>query len=148
LAVGLDASPQMLAITRRKLAHAGQPGRLVRAVAQALPFSATSFDSVVAIFPTEYIFDGATLAEVQRVLRPGGRLVVALAASFSDDGLYQRLVDLLYRLTLQRSPREQLAGPPKSLLGGRLEELGFAVAERWQPVDRNQVHLVIAEWIP
>src|ERR1051325_8335576 len=36
--VGLDVSAQMLAITRRKLARAGQPIRLVRAVAQALPF--------------------------------------------------------------------------------------------------------------
>jgi ubiquinone/menaquinone biosynthesis C-methylase UbiE len=107
--VGLDASPQMLAITRRKLAASGQPTRVLRAVAQALPFSATSFDCVVATFPTEYITDMATLAELQRVLRPGGRVVVALAAAFSRDGIYQRLVDLLYRATLQRSPLDGAA---------------------------------------
>src|SRR4051794_12508236 len=61
--IGQDASPQMLAITRRKLAITGRSGKLARAVAQALPFSATSFDSVVATFPTEYIIDVATLAE-------------------------------------------------------------------------------------
>jgi len=143
--VGVDASPQMLAITRRKLAAAGHSGRLVRAVAQALPFSVTSFNSVVATFPSEYIVDPATLAELRRVLRPGGRVVVALAASFGSDGLYHRLIDLLYRVTLQRSPAELPAGPPESLLGRRLAELGFAVAECWQPVGRNQVHLVIAE---
>jgi ubiquinone/menaquinone biosynthesis C-methylase UbiE len=142
---GLDASPQMLAITRRKLAAADQSANLTRAAAQALPFSAASFDSVVATFPTEYIIDMATLAELRRVLRPGGHVVVALAAAFSSDGLYQRLVDLLYRATLQRSPVEQPLGAPVSLLGQRLAELGFTVDERWEPVANNQVHLVIAQ---
>ncbi len=144
-AAGLDASPQMLAITRRKLTAAGQSGRLVRAVAQALPFSPTSFDTVVATFPTEYIIDPATLAELRRVLRPGGRFVAVLAASFSSDGLYQRLIGLLYRLTLQRSPGDQPLGQPESLLGKRLAEFGFIVDERWEPMGKNQVHLVIAE---
>ena len=144
-AVGLDASPQMLRITQRKLAASGQSGNLTHAVAQSLPFSATSFDCVVATFPTEYIIDLATLAELRRVLRPGGRVVVALAAAFSSDGLYQRLVDLLYRATLQRSPHEQPLGPPVSLLGQNLAEIGFMVTEHWESVASNQVHLVIAE---
>jgi ubiquinone/menaquinone biosynthesis C-methylase UbiE len=143
--IGLDASPQMLALTRRKLARAGRSGNLVRAVAQAIPLSSTSLDTIVATFPTEYIIDRSTLAEVRRVLRPHGRLVVALAASFSTDGLYQRLVDILYRITLQRSPREAPALPQQSTLGQRLVELGFVVEERWQPVERNQVHIVVAE---
>ena len=136
----------MLAITRRKLAASSQPCNLARAFAQALPFSATSFDSIVATFPTEYIIDTATMAELRRVLRPGGRVVVALAAAFSSDGIYQRLIDLLYRATLQRSPREQPLGPPVSLLGRHLAELGFMVVERWEPVANNHVHLVIAEY--
>jgi ubiquinone/menaquinone biosynthesis C-methylase UbiE len=146
-AVGLDASPQMLAITRRKREGAGYYlNNLARALAQALPFSATSFDCIVATFPTEYIIDTATLAELRRVLRPGGRVVVALAAAFSSDGIYQRLLDLLYRATLQRSPREQPRAQPVSLLGRHLAELGFTVVERWEPVASNQVHLVIAQW--
>jgi len=145
-AVGLDASPQMLAITRRKLAASDQPSNLVRAVAQALPFSSTSFDSIVATFPTEYIIDMATLAELRRVLCPGGRVVVALAGAFSSDGLYQRLINLLYRATLQRSPHDHPLGTPMSLLGQRLAEGGFVVTERWEAVANNQVHLVVAEY--
>jgi ubiquinone/menaquinone biosynthesis C-methylase UbiE len=145
LVVGLDASPQMLAIARRMLAASGLSDRLVRAVAQALPFSATSFDTVVATFPSEYIIDSATLAELRRVVRPGARIVVALAASFDRDGLYYRLIGLLYRITLQRSPSDLPAGPAESLLGRRLAEIGFVVDERWQSVGRNHVHFVIAE---
>ena len=142
--IGLDAAPQMLAITRRKLAATGEASNLARAVAQALPFSATSFDCIVATFPSEYIIDMATLTELRRVLRPGGRVGVALAASFRSDGFYQRLIDLLYRATLQRSPHDPPLGSPVSLLGKHLAELGFIVVERWEPVANNQVHLVIA----
>src|SRR5262245_42042720 len=78
--VGLDASAQMLGRTRRRLTHAGQPVRLVRAHAQSLPFRPAAFDSIVATFPSEYIADPATLAEARRVLRPAGRFVIALAA--------------------------------------------------------------------
>ena len=141
--IGVDASPQMLAIAKNRLARDDLPLRLVRAFAQALPFPARSFDSVVAIFPTEYIVERATLAEVRRVLRPGGRLVIVLAATFAEDGAYQRAVDLLYRLTLQRSPRAAPAAEP-SAAARRLAEQGFAVAERWEPSAGSQVHLILA----
>ena len=142
-AIGVDASPQMLAITRNKLTRDDLPMRLVRAFAQALPFPAASFDTVVATFPSEYIVERATLAEVRRVLRPGGRLAIVLAASFAEDGAYQRAVDLLYRLTLQRSPRAAPAAEP-SAAAGRLAGQGFAVAERWEPAAGSQVHMIIA----
>jgi SAM-dependent methyltransferase len=47
----------------------------------SLPFAASCFDAVVAVWPGDA--DGAVgqfLAEVRRVLRPGGRLLLALAA--------------------------------------------------------------------
>src|SRR2546425_552052 len=49
--VGVDASTQMLDITMYKLNRAGRPIRLARALAQALPFLPTTFDSIVATFP-------------------------------------------------------------------------------------------------
>jgi ubiquinone/menaquinone biosynthesis C-methylase UbiE len=141
--VGVDASTQMLDITTHKLNRAGRPIRLARAVAQALPFLPATFDSIVATFPTDYIADRATLAEAQRVLRPRGRLVIVLAAAFAQDGPYQRLLDLAYRLTLQHSPRAQLDRPPRSAIADRLTQAGFVVEECWELVMGDQVHLVI-----
>jgi ubiquinone/menaquinone biosynthesis C-methylase UbiE len=140
--VGMDASAQMLSLTRARLAHDKLPARLVRAFAQALPFQPASFDSLVATFPSEYIADLATLAEVRRVLRPGGRFVIVMAAAFAHHRLYERLVDLAYRLTLQRSPRADTSYPPESVLGARLMQAGFSVVERWEPVDGDRVHVV------
>jgi ubiquinone/menaquinone biosynthesis C-methylase UbiE len=144
-AVGLDASPSMLAITRRKLTRAALPIHLARGVTQALPFTPASFDSIVATFPTDYILDSSTLAEICRVLRPGGRLVVVLAATFGAFGLYQHAIGLLYRVTLQRSPAAPAEPALHSILGERLAALGLVVEERWAPAGPSQVHLVVGE---
>jgi ubiquinone/menaquinone biosynthesis C-methylase UbiE len=142
-AIGMDASTQMLRRARARLKRGGRPIRLVLALAQALPFPPASFDSLVATFPSEYIADRATLTEVRRVLRPGGRLVIVLAAAFARDSLYERLVSLAYCLTLQSSPRAGSRRLPESIVGDQLARAGFSVAERWEPVGDDQVHLVI-----
>jgi ubiquinone/menaquinone biosynthesis C-methylase UbiE len=142
-AIGMDASAHMLSLARAKLARDAQPIRLVRAFAQALPFPSSSFDSLVATFPSEYIADLTTLAEARRVLRPGGRLVIVLAAAFARDRFYERLVGIAYRLTLQRSPRLDANRAPESAIGTQLMRAGFAVVERWDSVGDDQVHLVI-----
>jgi SAM-dependent methyltransferase len=79
----IERSPQMLAATRDRLRRR----RLLEGVvslrqgsAAALPYPEQSFDSVVSTFPTEYIFDPATTREMERVLRPGGRVIVVLGA--------------------------------------------------------------------
>jgi ubiquinone/menaquinone biosynthesis C-methylase UbiE len=143
-AIGLDASAQMLARTKRRLTRAGQPVRLVRALAQSLPFPLAAFDSIVATFPSEYIADPATLAEARRVLRPHGRLVIVLAAAFAGDRLYERLIALAYRLTLQRPPRAEPDVAPRSAVGERLAQAGFTVEERWEPAAGDRVHLIVA----
>ena len=63
--VALDLSAEMLA------QHTGE--RRVRAVADHLPFPADSFDRVTFGYLLRYVVDPvATLAELARVLRPGG----------------------------------------------------------------------------
>ena len=73
--VGIDADPHVLADARHRSAHR----RLVCADGRRLPFGAGTFATVVANSTLEHIdrVDEA-LAEIARVLRPGGRLLVTM----------------------------------------------------------------------
>jgi demethylmenaquinone methyltransferase/2-methoxy-6-polyprenyl-1,4-benzoquinol methylase len=67
--VGLDQSATMLA------AGSADGGPLVCAQAERLPFADASFDHVTFTYLLRYVDDpAATLCELARVLRPGGRL--------------------------------------------------------------------------
>ncbi len=89
--VGIDASPFMVRKARSRLRRAGLPVRLVQGRAQALPFPDERFDRVVATFPSDYIFEEATLREIWRVLRPGGRFDTLLTATSPVLRLWERL---------------------------------------------------------
>ncbi len=72
-AVGIDASPLMLRVASRRLADRIARGsvELVQGNAAALPFGDAEFSAAVAIYAP------ASPTEVFRVLRPGGRFVLA-----------------------------------------------------------------------
>ena len=75
--VGLDQSADMLAEGRRRIAAAGHGERitLIEARAEALPFPDASFDGLTFTYLLRYVDDvGATLRELARVVRPGGRI--------------------------------------------------------------------------
>lgn len=101
---GLDESRQMAHQARRRLLRANLAPRLARGLAQHLPFAAHSFDSVVATFPTLYITNPRTLAEIRRVLRPSGRLVVLMAAWITGNSPWERFIRQVYRVTQQVPP--------------------------------------------
>jgi demethylmenaquinone methyltransferase/2-methoxy-6-polyprenyl-1,4-benzoquinol methylase len=70
--IGLDQSADMLASARDRN---GLFTGLVRARAERLPFADASFDHVTFTYLLRYVDDpAATLRELARVLRPGGRL--------------------------------------------------------------------------
>jgi arsenite methyltransferase len=74
--VGLDASPQMLAVA----AHRSEGRRGVefhQADATSLPVEDAGFDRAVCVQVLEYVSDvEAALREIHRALRPGGRAVI------------------------------------------------------------------------
>lgn len=102
LAFGVDESPQMGRLAARRLRKAHLEIRLARALAQQLPFAAASFEQIVATFPSEYLFDPATLAEAQRTLKPGGCLWVVVGAQHTGNQPWQRALRALFRLTGQQ----------------------------------------------
>ena len=67
----------MLTLARGRARDLGVEVTLLVADAQALPFAAASFDSVVCTLGLNAIPDDqAAVGEMYRVLRPGGRLVL------------------------------------------------------------------------
>ncbi len=77
---GVDVSSDMLAAAERKV-RGLESVRFMRADATALPFAPESFDLVLSVTAFEFVKDPArAVSECWRVLRPGGRLVVAWIA--------------------------------------------------------------------
>ncbi len=71
---GIELSPEMLALGRRRAQELGRPAELQLGDAQALDFADESFDTVVCTLGLCTIPDPrAAVAEAGRVLRPGGR---------------------------------------------------------------------------
>lgn len=93
--VGLDANPQMLAVAQR--VHPQIEWREARA--ESLPFTDAAFDRVVSQFGMMFFDDrAAALREMWRVLRPRGRLAVAVWDALERSPGYAAFAALLLRL--------------------------------------------------
>ena len=98
-AFGLEESRQMSRQAARHLYKKGIKSNLLRGLAQNLPFTQNTFQSVVLTFPSEYIFDPRTLTEIQRVLMPGGQLAILPIAWITGKRPLERLAAWLFRVT-------------------------------------------------
>jgi ubiquinone/menaquinone biosynthesis C-methylase UbiE len=73
---GLDPSPELARMARRRLRHVRFPVRLITGSAEAVPLPDGSMDTVVSTWTLCSIPDPArALAEIRRVLRPSGRFI-------------------------------------------------------------------------
>jgi len=105
--VGVDLSPYMGRIARRRLLRKGISPRLVRARAQRLPFRNGSFANVVMTFPAEFALEKETLTETARVLQPHGRLVIVAMGYMRPVPLLRRLIAWGYALTTAHKVSEE-----------------------------------------
>jgi SAM-dependent methyltransferase len=138
------------------------PFRACRAKAQALPFPDASFDSLVSTFPSEYIADPETLAELSRVLRPGGRLVIVPGGWLQPRGARGKAMEGVARAVYgyRSSPEnstlehalEQIAAHQESgwyywitSLNGRMAEAGFSVSARIASNDKGACLIIVAD---
>jgi ubiquinone/menaquinone biosynthesis C-methylase UbiE len=141
-AVGLDESAPMGTLAKNRLRKNGYPHiHLVRGLSQNLPFPGKSLETIVSTFPSEYIFDPRTLAEVRRCLFDGGRLVVLPVAWHVGRKMTERFLAWLFRFTGE-SPRldevilEHIWRP--------IEKAGFQVEIRKVEVKSSLLLVIVA----
>lgn len=86
VSIGLDIDAEMLDIAARRL-----PGRCSRATIEQLPFADATFELGIAVTVLEFVADpDAAIAELARVTRPGGRIVIGALNPHSPWGLANR----------------------------------------------------------
>ena len=127
---GVDQSAEMLAAARARF---GDTVELVESSAEALPFDDASFDHLTVTYLLRYVHDpGATLAELARVVRPGG--VVASLEFGVPGGIARPAWELYVRAGLPLAGRAIGNGWPE--VG---DFLGGSIREYWErfPIERQ-----------
>jgi demethylmenaquinone methyltransferase / 2-methoxy-6-polyprenyl-1,4-benzoquinol methylase len=105
--VGIDRSPEMLAVARPRIAadELGGSIELLEGRAETLPFADASFDALTVTYLLRYVDDpAATIRELARVVRPGGT-VASLEFGVPQARAARALWELYVRLALPLAGR-------------------------------------------
>lgn len=100
---GIDAAPEMIDVARQKAAQQQRDVQFQVGLIEALQFPDTTFDVVLSSLMFHHLPDdlkGAGLAEIYRVLKPDGRLVIVDMKGSTGFIQHLRLAGLVHqRLT-------------------------------------------------
>ncbi len=117
--VGIDLSPGMID-RARQLASSTPNVEFRVADAEALPFGDDTFTALLCTTSFHhYTSPGGAVAEMARVLTPGGRIVIA-------DMVSDRLIMRVFDQVLRRTQRSHVGCQRSSALAGLLASAGFA----------------------
>jgi SAM-dependent methyltransferase len=131
---GVDRSPTMVAAARARFAESVRAGRgeFREGTVQALPFAAGAFDKACTV-NTVYFWPSleAGFAELARVLRPGGRLVVGFLPKAHMDRM-----GMPADIFTSRAPEDVVAA---------LERVGFTGVRVTRPRPTTAWNAVVGE---
>lgn len=136
--VGVDMSPEELEFARNR--GWGENVRLVEARADALPLADASVDAVVCHMAFMLFEDAkGVVAELARVIRPGGIFAAALGPAPGNSELMKRFISLLHDAEATESLPRLRIGDPSTFDADSLRAL-FA-HEAWSDVRTNDLGL-------
>lgn len=121
--VGIDATPGMIDLARERAAKSGSRATFHLGTAEALPFAGGSVDALTNSYLFHHLpsdLKRQVLHEMWRVLKPGGRLVIADYAR--PVSLFGYIASFPMRFDFHEYVRGQLSGELERLL--RDEKLG------------------------
>lgn len=139
--VGLDLSPFMGRQAQRRLQKQGVMVPLVQGRVQQLPFVPGSFDTVVATFPTDYVFAWETLTAVSRTLTSNGTFIIVPEGHLTGRSWLHRAIGWLFWATGQQLPT---AEPDWEPFRERLTAVGFTVTIHAIPLPGSVATVVVA----
>lgn len=161
LVVGVDFVPEMLALARRKARRRGVPVNfhLLQGDAMALPFPDNAFVCATCGFGIRNVADvSEAVAEMARVVRPGGRVIILEIINPEEQSLpgrllgqyFRRVVPLLGRVVAREPeaytylPRSVDAFPSVGGLATLMEDAGLR-GVRYRHAAMRQVAIHVGE---
>jgi ubiquinone/menaquinone biosynthesis C-methylase UbiE len=127
------------------LRKTGAIPRLSRGYAQSIPFTNGVFNSVVATFPAEYIFDPQTLVEMKRVLVPAGKLVILPMAWITGTRPLELVAAWFFRVS---GEAPGMPGSVSAAVEDRFSHAGFEVHSEIVNLKSSQVLVLVANKKP